>query len=137
MAGHDRADTNLVAYLLIGGPFTQSAQQVLLRDKVWIAPPFWKHEFLNVLATAVREKMIDSSRAFAILDESRLYVEPRDHDRPREVLLLSAENRIATYDCEFVVLARKLGTRLVTVDKPLLKKFPDVAVSIDDFAAGK
>jgi predicted nucleic acid-binding protein len=50
---------------------------------------------------------------------------------------LSVETKIATYDCEFVVLARRLKLRLVTKDKALLRAFPDVAVSIEDFASGK
>ena len=33
-----------------------------------------------------------------------------------DVLRLSVTSRIATYDCQYVVLARRLGVRLVTAD---------------------
>lgn len=50
---------------------------------------------------------------------------------------VAAESRHATYDCEFVVLARLQRVKLVTSDKDMIKKFPDVVVSLEDFAAGK
>lgn len=131
------ADTNLVAYLLIGGKYTELAQQALLRDKDWIAPPLWRHEFLNVLATSVREKQLDEARTMVVLAEAPLYVRAIDHERPLDALRLSVEARIATYDCEFVVLARRLMVRVVTKDKAMLKAFDDVAISLEDFAAGK
>ena len=130
-------DTNIVAYLLIGGQFTELAQQALLRDKDWIAPPLWRHEFLNVLATSVRENHLDESRAMVVLADAPVYMRAIDHERPLEAMRLSAQTRIATYDCEFVVLARRLLLRFVTKDRALLKTFGDVAVSLEDFAAGK
>ena len=35
------------------------------------------------------------------------------------------------YDCEFVALAVRLGIRLVTMDKKVLREFPGEAVSLD------
>jgi len=130
------ADTNLVSYLLIPGEFTELAQVTLTRDKVWVAPPLWQSELLNVIATTVREKQITFEDGKLILSEAPIYVRSYDHERPWEVLRLSVESRIATYDCEFVVLARRLMVRLVTKDKALLRAFPDVAVSLEDFARG-
>jgi predicted nucleic acid-binding protein len=129
------ADTNLVAYLLIAGPFTEAAQATLLRDKDWVAPPLWRHEFLNILATSVRAGKLSEIDAMATLGEAPLYVRSVDHEQPMEVLSLSVASRIATYDCEFVILARRLSTRLVTADKELLRAFPDVAISPEQFAA--
>jgi predicted nucleic acid-binding protein len=131
------ADTNLLAYLLIGGPFTEVAQKALLRDKVWIAPPLGRYEFLNVLATSVREKILSKERALLVLNESSDYMRSYDHERPVEVLEAAVEARIGTYDCEFVILARRMGVRLVTADKRLIDGFKDVSTSIEDFAAGK
>ena len=131
------ADTNLIAYLLIGGPFTDLAQQALQRDKDWIAPPLWKHEFLNVVATSVREGYLGESRAMAVLAESEIYLRSVDHEYPAEALRLSLATRIATYDCEFITLARRLSLHMVTADKALLKSFPETTISLKDFAAGK
>jgi predicted nucleic acid-binding protein len=129
------ADTNLIAYLLIGGPFADAAQQVLLRDKDWVAPPLWRHEFLNVVATSVRERKLTEERAMAVLAEAPLYMRAIDHERPWDVLRLAVETRLGTYDCEFVVLARRLMVRLVTADQAIQRVFPDVAIGPNEFAA--
>jgi predicted nucleic acid-binding protein len=131
------ADTNLVSYLLIPGEFTELVKEVLKRDKAWVAPPLWYHELLNVVATSVRANHISLADGELILSEAPIYVRSYDHGRPGDVLRLSVDTKIATYDCEFVVLARRLTVRLVTKDKALLRAFPDVAVSIEDFASGK
>jgi predicted nucleic acid-binding protein len=54
-----------------------------------------------------------------------------------EVLDLSVASRFATFDCYYVVLARKLNTRLVTADRKMIRQFPGEAISIEDFAEGK
>lgn len=48
------ADTNLIAYLLIPGPFSKDAERVQRRDPDWRAPWLWRSEFLNVLSLYVR-----------------------------------------------------------------------------------
>ena len=49
----------------------------------------------------------------------------------RSVLELVRDSDCSAYDCEFIALALKLGTRLVTMDKKLLKAFPDRAVALN------
>lgn len=130
------ADTNLIAYMLIDGPFTDSANRVHLRDPRWIAPVIWHSELLNVLATSVREEIITIRKARDVLIHSPAFIE--DYELSSlEVLDLSVESKFATFDCFYVFLARKLDLKLVTADKKLLRQFTDVAVSIDDFANGK
>ncbi|NDG42863.1 MAG: VapC toxin family PIN domain ribonuclease, partial [Betaproteobacteria bacterium] len=36
----------------------------------------------------------------------------------------------SAYDCEFIALAIKLNTKLVTVDKKLLREFPTRAIAL-------
>jgi predicted nucleic acid-binding protein len=47
------------------------------------------------------------------------------------VLELVRDSECSAYDCEFVALAVKLGTRLVTMDKKLLRAFPARAVALN------
>jgi predicted nucleic acid-binding protein len=46
------------------------------------------------------------------------------------VLELVRDSDCSAYDCEFIALAIKLDTKLVTVDKKLLKAFPTRAVAL-------
>jgi predicted nucleic acid-binding protein len=50
-----------------------------------------------------------------------------------QVLTLTDSSTCSAYDCEFVALAKQLSVKLVTQDKKILREFPDVAVSLDDF----
>jgi predicted nucleic acid-binding protein len=131
------ADVNLVLYLLIDGPFTAAARGALRRDDAWVAPPFWRSEFVNVLATNVREGHFSLDQALAKLSVADLLVEPSKQPiDDRQVIGLSVQTRVATYDCVYVCLARALGVPLVTGDRTVLRTFPNDTVSIENFAAG-
>ena len=131
------ADVNLVVYLLVQGEFTPLAEWALRRDRRWVAPRSHRAELLNVLATTVRAGVIRAD-AFPPLWRRayRTVATPTDPD-PFDVFRLSVESRIATYDCEYAAMARQRRLRLVTNDRPMRRAFPDVAVSLEDFAAGK
>ena len=51
-----------------------------------------------------------------------------------DLLALVRKSDYSAYDCEFVALAVRLGIRLVTMDKKVLRGFPGEAVPLD--AAG-
>ena len=131
------ADTNLLVYLFVPGPHTTAASQVLLRDPAWVAPRVHAYELLNVMATHIRKGDFDIGQALRIIEQVQLTVQVfADPDR-EQVLRSSVAESIGSYDCEFVELARNLGTRVVTADAKMLKAFPDLVISINDFAAGK
>jgi predicted nucleic acid-binding protein len=131
------ADVNLLVYLLIDGPFTEAAEAAYRRDRRWVAPRSHRFELLNVLATNVRAGVVTLDQADEAWREAfRLVSTPWDADQV-DVLKLSVESRIATYECEYVVLARQRHLRVVNQDGRMLEHFPDTAVSIADFASGK
>jgi predicted nucleic acid-binding protein len=130
------ADTNLIAYHFINGPFTDAAQKVALKDGVWVAPPIWHHEFMNVIATVLRQNLIDESTAIDALTDAEGFVRDSDHERSWDAIKLSVSTKVGVYDCEFVVLAQRLAVPLVTADKAFLKAFPETAISIEAFASG-
>jgi predicted nucleic acid-binding protein len=53
-----------------------------------------------------------------------------------QVIRLATQSGCSAYDCEFVALAMDLNAPLVTVDKKILARFPDVAISLDEFVSG-
>ncbi len=51
----------------------------------------------------------------------------------RSTLELVSKSNCSAYDCEFVSLAISLGVKLVTMDKRILKEFPDISVSLPEY----
>lgn len=65
------ADTNLIAYLLIPGPFSADAERVQRRDPDWRAPWLWRSEFLNVLSLYLRTGKMTLVEAHGIWTRAR------------------------------------------------------------------
>jgi len=53
------------------------------------------------------------------------------------VLRLVTQSDCSAYDCEFVALARELRIPLITMDKKILKAFPETSMRLEDFIEGK
>lgn len=127
------ADTNLIVYLFITGDQTSLAQEVLLKDPHWIVPPLWQSEFRNVLAGYLRRGMA-LTQAKRIMKDAKLILEKRQVIPSSENILdLISQSDCTAYDCEFIALAQQLNVSLVTADKQLLNRFPDLAVSLEEF----
>jgi predicted nucleic acid-binding protein len=127
------ADTNLIVYLFITGDQTSLAQEVLSKDPYWIVPPLWQSEFRNVLAGYIRRGMV-LSRAQEIMTNGMVTLENRQViPSPEKILELISKSDCTAYDCEFIALAQQLDVLLVTADKQLLTRFPDSAISLEEF----
>lgn len=128
------ADTNLLVYFFLPGPFQPHAENVLKKDGDWIAPFLWRSEFRNVLAHAIRQSQITLPQAQIFMREALTFMHEREyHPLPDDVLRLIANSRCSAYDCEFVALAQEMGITLVSQDKQILKEFPQFAVSLEAF----
>jgi predicted nucleic acid-binding protein len=127
-------DTNVLAHLLLPGEQGAVADQVLARDPRWAAPLLLRSEFRNVLAGWVRRGALTLDTAMSTAMDAEAYVRGREYSVPsRDVLELAARSTCTAYDCEFVALARRLRTRLVTSDRQVLSAFPETAVSPETF----
>jgi predicted nucleic acid-binding protein len=130
-------DTNVVVHTILGGPHAAMGTAAFARDPEWAAPPLWRSEFANVLATQVRAGALGHAEAREALSRAEMLLAARE--RPADtaaVLEFAMESGCTAYDCEFVALARALGTPLVTNDRQLLKAFPGTAISLTTFATG-
>lgn len=127
-------DTNVIGYLYLKGPSSLQAEQVLLRDPQWAAPMLWRSEFQNVLAFYLRKRFLSLDESRQIMSEALYLMADREYEvDSAHVLRLVTQSTRSAYDCEFVSLAQSLGTSLVTVDKQILKAFPQVAISLASF----
>ena len=128
------ADTNLVAYLLLGGASQPLAQAVFEKDPEWAAPFLWRSEFRNVLAGYLRRGDLDLAGALEYMAHAEALLRDGESEVSSDaVLALVDSSKCSAYDCEFVELAQELGVRLVTSDARVRAAFPDAAIAPADF----
>ena len=125
-------DSNVVAYLYLPGEYTAHAEALLKQEPEWAAPVLWRSEFSNVLAGYLRRQTLTFQQACNLQNEAEhLLAETEFEVDSATVLALVRDSDCSAYDCEFIALAIKLNTKLVTMDKKLLKAFPERAVALN------
>ena len=118
-------DSNVLAYLYLPGARTAAAEALLERDPGWAAPVLWRSEFRNILAGFTRRKTLTFEQACGLQSEAESLLSGSEFEvASRAVLELVRDSDCSAYDCEFIALAIKLNTKLVTADKKLLRAFP-------------
>lgn len=124
-------DSNVLAYLYLPGEYTPAAEALLERDPNWASPILWRSEFRNILAGYLRRKDISFEQAVSMQNEAESLLAGCEFEvESRTVLELVRDRDCSAYDCEFIALAMKLDTTLVTMDKKLLRAFPSRAVPL-------
>jgi len=124
-------DTNILAYLYLPTGFSEQAELLLLKQPKWIAPVLWRSEFRNVLALYLRKEILTLEQAYDIQTEAETLLAGNEYDVPSlDVLRLIEASECSSYDCEFVALAKRNNTVLVTEDKKILKQFPKITMSL-------
>ena len=74
------------------------------------------------------------AEAKTIMAQGEALMKNKEFELDSASLLEMIENStLSAYDCEYVVLAKKLGIHLITNDKKILKSFPDLAVSLESY----
>lgn len=127
-------DTNVIGYLYLTSERSPQAEQALVKDAEWAAPLLWRSEFCNVLALYIRKQILSLEDTQQIMKEAIGLMQDQEHKVSMlQVLRLAASSNCSAYDCEFVALAQDLGVHLVTVDREVLRQFPDIAVSLEAF----
>ena len=124
-------DSNVLAYLYLPGEYTAAAEALLEQDSDWAAPILWRSEFRNILAGYLRRKAITFEQASSLQREAESLLEGAEFElESLAVLELVRDSDCSAYDCEFVALAMKLDTKLITMDKKLLRAFPKRAIAL-------
>ena len=127
-------DTNVISYLFIASELSDQVEQLLAKGIHWAAPSLWRSELRNVLATYLKQNLLDLDKALQIISEAEQLMKDSEYQVvSSQVLRLSKESGCSAYDCEFVALAMDLNVPLVTYDKKLMTQFPQVAIPLDEF----
>lgn len=124
-------DSNILAYLYLPGERTADAEALLEQDPEWAAPVLWRSEFRNILAGYTRRKTLTFEQACSLQNEAEDLLSGSEFEvDSRAVLELVRDSDCSAYDCEFIALAIKLDTKLVTADKKVLKAFPNRTMAL-------
>jgi predicted nucleic acid-binding protein len=113
---------------------TPAARRVWKQDPDWWVPPLWRSEFLNVLVQSIRSHSVGERQARALWRlATELFASYEIQPSEEVALELALDRKISAYDAQFVALAAELGVVLVSADRELVRKCPDIAVLIEDF----
>lgn len=124
-------DSNVLAYLYLPGEHTEAAEQLMEHDSDWPAPVLWRSEFRNILVRYLRRGKLTFEQAHALQSEAEDLLTGAEYEvDSRSVLELVRDSECSAYDWEFVALAKKLCTKLVTMDGNVLRSFPGIAVAL-------
>lgn len=124
-------DSNIVAYLYLPGKYTAAAEALFESDPGWAAPVLWRSEFRNILAGYLRRGNLTFQQAYDLQREAEDLLRGAEYEVDSlSVLELVRDSECSAYDCEFVVLAMKLGTKLITMDGKLLRAFPSITAAL-------
>ena len=130
-------DVNVVAYYVIEGEKTALARELMQREPDWRLPDLWRHEYLNVLATYARQGGATLEQARVLWRRAVELFGPREQATDAEAALtLAIQAPVSAYDGQYLALAHRLGTVLVTEDRRLLKAFPAIARTMQTAASG-
>ena len=125
-------DTNVLAYLLLEGDRTASAQELYERDPDWRSEAFVMVEFSNVLATSIRTKAITREQGVKLLAGAAAIVPALIGVQHERVLEAAIQFGISAYDARFIALAMQMKIKLVTEDVKLRSAVPTWTNSISD-----
>ena len=121
-------DTNILTHFWLPSDSTDLCDKLYQQDPEWMAPILWKSEFRNVVTLYLRKELIDLAEALLIIEKAELQMKNQQFQvNSVQVLYHVNQSRCSSYDCEFVSLAKDLDLMLVTLDKQLLREFPNVA----------
>lgn len=124
-------DSSVLACLYLPGAYTAAAESLLERDADWVVPVLWRNEFRSILAGYMRRGELTFEQACGLQREAESLLAGSEFEPDSlGVLELVRDSDCSAYDCEFVALALRLETTLVTMDRKLLRAFPKRTVAL-------
>ena len=121
------ADVNIIVYLLTDCPQKERATVLFQRDPDWWMPHLWRHEFLNVVVTLARHRVVGESDAVVLWRNGISLFGARElHPSHERALELAIIHEISSYDAQYVALAEELGAPFLTDDARLVRKIPEI-----------
>jgi predicted nucleic acid-binding protein len=119
-------DTNILAHFWLPSDHTELCEQLFQWDPDWVVPVLWKSEFRNVVILYMRKNLIGIAVAIQLTEKAENQMKEREfHVNSVQVYDLADNSDCSSYDCEFISLAEELDIKLITMNKQILRSFPD------------
>jgi predicted nucleic acid-binding protein len=130
-------DANIIAYFWIPGDFTGLARRLPTIDRHWITVSLWRSELRSIVTQYVRRSLMTEAVAMEVLSHATDQMWRNECAVSHQAVMTEVFASSATaYDCEYIALAREEGVPLVTCDRDLIRKFPNIAIDLKKFVAG-
>ena len=127
-------DTNIICYLFISSDRSEQAEKLLMSDSDWHAPILWRSEIRSVLSRYLRKKILAMNDVLQIIQHADDLLKNNEYEvQSSSVMHLVDSSTCSAYDCEFIALAQHLSAPLITADEKVLREFPDIAISLNDY----
>jgi predicted nucleic acid-binding protein len=115
-------------------PHSPAADAAWAKDADWIVPILWRSEFRNALAGSIRRRSLTTEEAIQIANLAESVLAQNEFTVSTSAILqLVSTSHCSAYNCEFVALANAYGVQLLTVDRHILRDFPEIAISLERF----
>src|SRR5882724_10392856 len=96
-------DVNILIYHEVAGPFTSKTKELLAKDSQWLTTTLWSFEFVNVLSTMMRTKVLKLDRALEIFRAAESAYRDAEIALSQEDVLRAAHRYgISGYDAEYI-----------------------------------
>lgn len=127
-------ETKVIAGMWVPNDMDGWVYKVLRKDNDWIAPLLWRSEFRNVLSICLRKGLLELPVVLQAAEEAEHLMDANEFEvNSTQVMSLVSDSSCSAYDCEFVALAEDLNVPFVTLDKKIIREFPDIAISPIEF----
>jgi predicted nucleic acid-binding protein len=130
-------DANILLYSYFPSDHKVIVDRLFMDDPAWMAPPLWRSEFRNVAGRFVK-RGLPYEKAFEIVTLAEQFMEGNEVPVfSEEVMPLMNQSGCTAYGCEYVAAALKRSVPLITFDQEVLKKFPGIAFSAEEFLGNR
>jgi predicted nucleic acid-binding protein len=127
-------DNNVIAgFILPKDDYHAKAVAARKIDSNWHVPVLFRSEFRSV----ARKHLVKGESEDLLIQAAQaavMCVTVHEMNDAEIFSVIRETPKISSYDAEYIALARRLGCRLVTTDGLVVKLFPKVAISLDEFA---
>lgn len=129
-------DTAVVAHLYFPSVRTVAAERLLEVETRWAAPPLWRSEFLHVATTQCRKGFIKWPDVAEVYELAAGFLTTFDvHTEYKKIIDVMKWSDCSACQAEFLALAKQLNTVLVTDDEQILKQFPKLSCTPEQYTS--